>query len=338
VTLQLDGYDFGGSGGDGSTSTLQPGGGGGAAGSNAPPSYPPDASDATSNGGGSGSADTACAEACALPHATPDCSDAGCAIRACAGPWRDTNGVAADGCESGDVPRDALGLWFLADDGVVAQLDGSISTWSDRSGNGTDASQPALAQRPALEVRPDGMPMLSFDGTNDSLALPPGFATFDGASFFAVVEALPNPRCAGLLHLSNGPDLDDVEFGRHQTNLLYYEVVDDFINGTTEGFVTDRRLVVSIVQAGPGAETPGRVELRIDGSLDQVDVVRLPAAVERRVNYLGQNAYTRQPALCSAYFRGRMGEVIFYARGLAADERARVEAYLREKWQPAAPR
>jgi hypothetical protein len=33
-----------------------------------------------------------------------------------------------------------------------------------------------------------------------------------------------------------------------------------------------------------------------------------------------------------------MGEVLFYPRGLAGDERARVEAYLREKWQAPARR
>src|SRR5689334_9626559 len=154
VTLRLDGYDFGGSGGSGgdsSTSTLQPGRAGGDASPTAPPTDATDATDASDVPSNTG----------AMP---PDAADVP--------------------PSAGDVPRNSLGLWFLADDGVIAQPDGSISTWSDRSGNGQDASQPVLAQRPTLELRDDGMPMVSFDGTNDSFVLPPGFAAFDGASFF----------------------------------------------------------------------------------------------------------------------------------------------------------
>ena len=58
------------------------------------------------------------------------------------------------------------------------------------------------------------------------------------ASFFAVVEALPNPRCAGLLHFSNGPDIDDVEFG--------FEFVERGITGhhqNIEQFIDHARIV-----------------------------------------------------------------------------------------------
>jgi hypothetical protein len=285
---------------------------------------PPDASAAAD-------ASPPCVPACELPHAEAACVDARCLIDACRGPWRDANGSPADGCEAGDVPSDGLTLWFMADQGVVSEADGSVSAWIDQSPNPSSAVQPVLAQRPTREVRPDGLPMLSFDGTNDALDLPTGFASFAGSSYFAVVEALPNSLCAGILHFSNGPDGDDVEFGRHQPNLLYYEVVGTFLNGTAQGFVVDRRLVISSVQAN-GVDGVGNVELRIDGSLDQIGPVALPANVERRQNYVGRNAYSEQPELCSMYFRGRIGELIFYPRGVSSAERERIEAYLLEKW------
>lgn len=64
-----------------------------------------------------------------LAHAEPACVDAGCVIDRCIGPWRDANGSADDGCEAGDVPVAGLTLWFMADQGTVAQPDGSVSTW-----------------------------------------------------------------------------------------------------------------------------------------------------------------------------------------------------------------
>jgi hypothetical protein len=336
ASLGLDDFEFTAGGGNagsnpgtGGSPVVPPpsagrGGEGGRGGS--PPVAPPDASVADA-------APVDCAASCDLPHAAAACVDAACAIEGCRGPWRDANGLVVDGCEEGDVPTDGLTLWFMADRGTVIETDGSVSAWIDQSPGNHSAAQPVLTERPTLEVRPDGLPMLSFDGTNDYFDLPPGFSIFAGASYFAVVEALPNARCAGILHFSNGPDGDDVEFGRHQPNLLYFEVLGTFLNGTAQGFVVDRRLVISAVQTS-GDNGMGSVELRIDGSLDQIGPVALPANVERTQNYVGRNAYSEQPELCSMYFRGRIGELIFYPRGVSDAERERIEAYLQEKWQP----
>lgn len=330
AALDLEQYDIGSPGGSGGSQAapLLPGGSGNASGgdgggSEAPPLDPPLAPPGDAP-------DAGCVSACSLPHAAAACVDGGCAIEQCRAPWRDANGLAADGCETGDVPSDGLTLWFMADRGAVAQPDGSVSAWLDQSPSGYTATQSVPARRPTLQLQGDGLAMLSFDGADDFFELPPGFANFAGASFFAVVEAEPNPLCSGILHFSNGQDNNDVEFGRHRLNLLYYEVQGSFLNGTSEGFVVGRRFVVSAVQA---AES-GDVELRYDGQLDAAGSVALPAPVERRVNYVGRNAYTEQPDLCSMYFHGRIGELLFYPRGLSAGERSRVEAYLHEKWQP----
>jgi hypothetical protein len=326
ASLDLESYEFSGAagGGAGGSRGVPPPPAAGSAGSGTPLS-PLDA-------GAAGAASTGCSAPCELAHAEAACADAGCIVERCTGPWRDANGLAEDGCEAGDVPAEGLTLWFMGDRGVVVEADGSVSAWVDQSPGNHSAVQPVLAQRPTRQTQPDGLAMLSFDGTNDSFDLPPGFSTFAGASFFAVVEALPNPLCSGILHFSNGPDADDVEFGRHQPNLLYYEVVGTFLNGTAQGFVVDRRLVISSVQAN-GADGVGNVELRIDGSLDQIGPVALPASLERRQNYVGRNAYSEQPELCSMYFRGRIGELLFYPRGVSVAERERIEAYLGEKWR-----
>lgn len=275
---------------------------------------------------------------CELPHALAGCSSEGCAVTGCVGPWRDENGSTDDGCEAGDVPAEGLSLWFMADRGVT-ELEGFVSSWQDQSPNRSAAVQAALSDMPQLQRSAEGLPLMFFDGIDDALSLPAGFARFDGTAFFAVVEALPNDLCAGILHFSNGPGANDVEFGRHNPGLLYYEVGSQPVEGVANGFEVDRRLLLSIVQVADGAATgdgtppSGAVELRINGALNRVSRINLPEAIERSENFVGRNNYRVNLDVCSMFFHGRIGELLFYQRGVGSEERQRIEAYLREKWQ-----
>src|SRR5687768_2314984 len=88
--------------------------------------------------GTEGSGGTSCAAPCELPHASAVCAGSACLIAGCIGPFRDANGQPEDGCELGDIPENGLGLWFLADRGVIAQ-GGLVSAWVDQSPNGITA-------------------------------------------------------------------------------------------------------------------------------------------------------------------------------------------------------
>jgi len=260
---------------------------------------------------------------CALSHAEAACVDGTCAVARCVGPFRDANQMAADGCETGDVALSGLTLWFMADRGVTQAADG-VSSWQDQSGKGLHAVQPAVAQKPRQVALPPGPPMLEFDGADDGLALPAGFAVTSGTSFFGVVEALPNAGCAGILSFSNGDDTDDIEFGRHRPNLLYYEVVGQFVEGAAEAFEVNRRFLIDIVQSSGGA-----VELRINRVRTGAGSINLPASVTRRQNFVGKDVYDE----CPTSFHGRIGEILYYDRGVTAAERDRIGAYLLEKWR-----
>lgn len=291
-----------------------------------------DASPSEATGQSSGEPGAEPPAACSLPRAEAQVDGEGrCAVAACVGPWLDENGLAADGCEAGDVPRQGLGLWLRADAGVVEQ-DGRVSAWLDQSERGLAATQPVAEARPTLRGQSDGRSMLLFDGIDDALLLPPDSSPFDGASIFAVVEALPDERCSGLLHFSNGAAGDDIELGRHSGGVLHYEVGGSALSGAPGAFVTNQRLSVSVVQAGAGAEEAGMVELRIGGALDDLAVLELPAVLERRENYVGRNSYTSQLDECSVFFQGFIGELLFYSRGVDVDERDRIETYLLQKW------
>jgi len=332
LSLDLDRYDFVGRSD---------------AGQEIDPLSPPNGSAGSNGAGGASSNADASSESpsgeagacpsCQLPHAEARCTSDGCSVAQCIGPWRDANGVSDDGCETGDIPQPGLTLWLMGDRGVT-QSGGLVSAWQDQSPHRYVAAQGSPSAMPSLLER-QGPPMLEFDGTADALALPAGFSRFDGTAFFAVVEALPNELCAGLLHFSNGPDRDDVEFGRHRPNRLYYEVLGQFIEGAPQAFETERRFVISVAQADDDPATgdepeSGRVELRINGLLSGAGVIPLPMAIERAQNYVGRNVYTLNPDECTMFFRGRIGELIFYPRELFSTERELVERYLREKWLP----
>lgn len=218
-------------------------------------------------------------------------------------------------------------LWFAADHGVEADAEGRVSALLDRSEQRHRAEQSEAARMPRL-VDVAGLPMLFFDGNDDALRLPTGFDTWSGVSFYAVVEAFHNVGCAGILSFSNGDDDDDIEFGRHTLNLLYYEVLGEFVEGATDAFEVDRRFLISVVQASSGA-----AELRLDRTLTGSGTILLPAAGARSQNYLGRNTYDE----CPTSFHGHIGEVLLYPRALTPTEQVQVETYLAERWDLVLP-
>ncbi len=246
-----------------------------------------------------------------------------------------TGGASTGGSASGgtapDLPLTGMELWFMADQGVettVVGADERVSRWEDQSPAPKHAVQANAELQPRRVEMESGPPMIEFDGkddgTGDALELPDGFATFTGASFFVVAEAFENTDCAGILSLSNGDDGDDIEFGRHKTNLLYYEVLHEYVEGTEGAFEVGRRLLGTIVQSDSGY-----VELRLNGAITgKPATISLPANVVRGQNFVGKNTYDE----CPAPFGGRIGELILYSRGLSTSERERVEAYLGDKW------
>ncbi|HET9959570.1 MAG TPA: hypothetical protein VFQ61_33995 [Polyangiaceae bacterium] len=213
-------------------------------------------------------------------------------------------------------------LWLMADRGVSVQGE-RVSKVADQSGQGHDASQTNSGQMPRIVASASGPPLLEFDGADDALALPAGFKDFSGAGFFAVVEALPNAGCAGILSFSNGDDRDDVEFGRHTPNLLYYEVLGSFVEGAKNAFEVDRRFLISIVQ-----DNAGNVELRLNRTLTGSGKMLVPAAVSRAQNFVGKDVYDE----CPTPYHGRLGELILYARGVSGSERQELEDYLATRW------
>src|SRR5262249_35914716 len=108
---------------------------------------------------------------------------------------------------------------------------GNISTWSDVSGAGNDATQSNAADRPALvDDAINGLPAASFNGSSDSLSLPAGFTDFSsGCSLFVLAKPDSVTSGAALLDLGNGSASDNLSLTEPSSTGLAFKVY----NGST---------------------------------------------------------------------------------------------------------
>lgn len=69
----------------------------------------------------------------------------------------------------------ALGANIVLDSRYLTDADGTaLQTWTDRSGNGKDASQATLANRPLVKTGSNGIngnPVVQYDGSNDFMSV-----------------------------------------------------------------------------------------------------------------------------------------------------------------------
>ncbi len=220
------------------------------------------------------------------------------------------------------IPTNGLSLWLRADAGVM-QANGGVQTWLDQSGQHMDATASAANTAPKLIMNGslNGMPTLEFDGTDDFMSLPSGFADFtEGLSVFIVGKA-SDGNCASMWEAANGTEVQDISLGLYQFT-WQYEVEDQDVNGGVIDPPNAALAVIGAVQR-PG----GAVELRVNSNLVQQGTYDAPEVVLRKVNYVGYTSY----ANCG-HFAGQISEIIVYDRGLTIAEVNALEGYLEKRY------
>lgn len=222
-----------------------------------------------------------------------------------------------------DLPKDGLVYWFSADSGVNEDS-GRVAKWTNRAGNGLDATQLAEDSRPKLDKLGDSnKSALRFDGENDFLGMQPITTTFEsGVSVFSVARSDGADGCMAIVELSNGPEIDDISFDWDRGDLLQYEVFDNTLQGQSGAFTTDKPRLLEAIQ-----ETSGDVTLWMNGLTNGIGSFALPVSVPRNQNFIGRTLYQGCPT-----WAGEIGEILFYSRALEASERQSVESYLKSKW------
>ena len=139
----------------------------------------------------------------------------------------------------------------------------------------------------------------------------------DGAvAIISLADVVP---CIGLLHLSNGPEIDDIQLGRYDGRGSY-EVQEGVLSGAD--FPLGRPQLISVVH-----DLDRNASMRLDGAGTTSTTFDLPRMVTRRNNIIGRTLY----ADCGSV-HGGMGEVLIYRRALDDAERSRVESQLQSRW------
>ncbi|GMV40966.1 MAG: hypothetical protein AMXMBFR64_26820 [Myxococcales bacterium] len=218
------------------------------------------------------------------------------------------------------IPAPGLALWLDATTGVDA-AGGAVQGWEDRSPAGMDAAQADSSRRPVLLG--GDHPAVSFDGVDDVLPLPAGFAGLDqGVTVFTVARpARPAPG-APLLRLGNAAGQQMVSLGADgATGSVRYGAGAAFATGP-KGLLPGRWQVLSAVHGASG------VTLSRDGQVLKASAMPLPVAVLRTENAIG-----------GPPFVGELSELLVYTRALSAAEHQAVAAWLADRhglYHPAA--
>ncbi|WP_200381862.1 LamG-like jellyroll fold domain-containing protein [Thiococcus pfennigii] len=234
-----------------------------------------------------------------------------------------------------ELPADDLVLLLDAGTAALERVDGSeVTTWRDVSGRGHDAFT-AAGRAPTLVAGVlGGDAVLRFDGVDDYLSLPAGFADFtEGLTLFVVARPTVVQGGAKLLLLGNGAGAENVGFGRNGggAGLQYFTTNG---GGSYGWFGTDAALadgeaaVYGVVQGGGVADATVTATVSKNGQAVGGGPVYVPPVATRASNYLGRSYWGSD-----GYFQGDIAEVILYDRALSPDEQALVHAYLAEKYE-----
>lgn len=210
-------------------------------------------------------------------------------------------------------------LWLAADRGITQEA-GAVVKWADQSGNHADAVQTDSTLRPTLDRRAfGGMGAMLFDGQDDFLKLPAGFADFThGQSFFAMVDIAQDAGCTAVVEVSNGSEIDDIDFGRYNGATLF-EVFDQDHSGIA--MPTGTPELYTVIQYSDST-----VQMRINGAGSGDINIALPANITRQDNYVGNTLYVG----CTT-FSGHIGEILWYDRAVSDSELLDIEGYLGQR-------
>jgi hypothetical protein len=258
-------------------------------------------------------------------------------------PGSNSAGATSSGATASSPPGPLL--WLKADAGIT-EKSGFVTVWADQSKHALNATQPLDGHQPKRVTPIAGkLSLLEFDGVDDYLALPQGFSSFEGGlSLFIAAQETVVAACPALIHLSNAPDVDDIDLdfdsvrGAQTTpskgtgessgagdlgRTFHFEVGAKYLTAPSDSFSPGTLITLSVVLG-----TDGKVELRLGGLLLAMGTIPLPSSVERMNNFIGRSLYSG----CKPY-HGRIGELMLYDRALPPGERLGIEQYLSERWQ-----
>jgi hypothetical protein len=227
------------------------------------------------------------------------------------------------------IPRSGLQLWLDANNSVTAS-GGSISTWSDISGQQNNATQNTSADQPTLVSDAiNGLSAVSFNGSTQCLQLPGGsaFSNFSsGASIFVVTEPTSVTSGARFIDLGNGSASDNLLLDEPTASGAALYVY----NGSSPSNVTSSSAITTnqfqLLEAVYSGTTTATISTNgVAGAQS--------ASMNTIANTNRANCYVGQGSGGGNYFKGQIAEILVYNRAVTASEQASIEGYLLSKYQ-----
>ncbi|MDO9187121.1 MAG: hypothetical protein Q7W13_13995 [Bacteroidia bacterium] len=202
-----------------------------------------------------------------------------------------------------------LQAWYKADAGIT--LNGSnVSQWDDQSGNARHMIQATASNQPTFTaLAKNGLPGLTFDGTNDFLALAADYDMLGASTYFVVWKATDegeNSVLSGVsgnyTYLQYGATwyIGSISANIAMTSGLWYlrAATADATNNLSERFSN------SVSQGTTGANVS-----------------------YRKIRYIGQ--YNSE---ANRYLYGVVSEILIYNKKLTSPEITDVNNYLNSKY------
>jgi hypothetical protein len=214
-------------------------------------------------------------------------------------------------------------LWLdSSDSSTITESGGAVSTWSDKSGGGYDASQTIGSDQPLTGIELiNGLNTIKFDGINDTLRTSTNpFGASISDAFVIAVTKLKGFTQSGLFELSS-PSLwrphapwDDGK--------VYFDV-----NNTVAGRVVTPNAIIAdeeIWMAGFYCSVTESIQtIYKNGNVSASNNTGHSISVSGNVS-IGSSAQFRQ--------EGLIGEFIAIKGTVSVEERQKIEGYLAWKW------
>jgi PKD repeat protein len=218
-----------------------------------------------------------------------------------------------------------LKLWLAADSGVVISTGTSVSQWTDLSGNNNNAIQVTQGNQPTIITGTiNGLPVISFNGSNNFMLTPTGLLdNFSAISIFAVIKLKVNQN-AGIF----GSNLGYVNLELTSQNNGRIRIRN---NNNAIAFVDSSLLPINkwqimsvIANNGSGRGWKNEIE-----ATTNITAAQLPIATGIQ-QALGRYA----SSFGNYYAQFDIAEFIIYDSALTSTQRVSIENYLHNKYAP----
>jgi hypothetical protein len=217
-------------------------------------------------------------------------------------------------------PVMGMGLWYDASDATSITIATGVSQWSDKSGNGRHLTQATGGNQPALNANGlNGLPYVSFDGTNDYMTATWASVT-NPITVCAVARLRANTAFAAPMGILGNGGLG--------TSL---DPLDLSASGNTY-----RMLASAVLSGGAGGATNNvwyyfTSVLNGASSLARASNVSTISTGDTGSSTASNLTIGADPGF-SVFFPIDAAEILYYPSALSAADYGAVEGYLKAKW------